>query len=422
MRVGFYGNNLNQGYFFVRALAEFGIDAKLFLPNYNFAQESHEWWMGGDMDEDLLYRINHRFNLTYPEPLKSEPRLLKLYEVASTFDIIILMEDGPAVFSEFNERPKVFLSQGSDLQILPFLLEYHGVKESWGKSFLGLLESKKRRQHRFNVEYWRNSQERQRLGIRQCARLLCSPHQLPIVNKLKYPKENVRTLPILMYSQYLAQVERGEVADLASQFSKYETVFFHPTRQMYLPINNDIYLKRNDQLIRGYAAYLNASRKESILLMIEKGRNEDIKASRDLISQLGLSDKVRWIPEIPNRSLRSYFSLDNIVICDQFSENLATLGNIGREATYYGAPLITAFKDYNYLVYGSDMPPNLLPATTSSEIALAMLKIEGTDSKERAVNKELTKSWFIRNCDYRNILPKYIDILSDVVSSDGYYS
>jgi len=411
MRVAFYGNNLNQGYFFVKGLVELGIEAQLLLPNYSYAQESHGWWLNQAPDEGLIYRIRDRFNLGVEEPLIANPHIQSLYDHVRKFDLLIMMEDGPGVFSELNGVKKIFLSQGSDLQILPFLLRYHdaepfSLRSRWRRKF----DPEFRKRYELGAPYWERAQERQRLGIRQCSWMLCSPHQRSLARMLRFPMKNIRHLPIPMYSTYLGEVDQTESAKLESEYRDFDILFLHPTRQFYLRLSNDIYLKDNDKLIYGYARYLKDAKKKSLLILVEKGRTEDIEATKKLIQTLKIGSHVRWVPEIPNKELRSYLSLIKTIVCDQFSPNLATMGNIGRESAYYGAPLITAFKPYNRLVFGKDIPPHVEPAMTQRQIAKRMLKMEKLSVEEISVRRSIAHSWYARNCDYRSVLPRYIEL------------
>lgn len=423
MKVAFYGNNLNQGYLFVESLNRAGIEAKLFSIKYPSGQEHHDWWTDGKLNQKLVRLIdNQGFNVGMCRSLTSNPEISRLYNEVREYNTIVLTEDGPGLFSELTGVKKVFFSLGSDLQIYPFMAR---VYYPWKKTistlttlfFRAILRNDQRSYLALYVQnlfFGLRLQFRQRRGIRQCAAIVCLGHQEMLLRELNVDPGKIHYLPLFpMNAKWLSEFDREEVAYLEDHYSGVDIVFLHPTRQFYLPENNDVFLKDNDKLLYAYSSFIKTAAKKTRLLLLRKGRERDIENSDRMIDQLGLKDHIGWISELPNKKLRSYYALKKVVVCDQFGPNIAILGNIGRETTFYGRPLITAFADWNVKTFGQDLPPNVFPAQTSDHILAAMKKIEVMSEVEIEKMGQATRDWFYRNLESDNAMPRFIQLLSD---------
>jgi hypothetical protein len=172
-------------------------------------------------------------------------------------------------------------------------------------------------------------------------------------------------------------------------------------------------MKDNDKLLHGFAAFMRQTRVRARLVLFEKGRPQDIENSKQLIQELHISEYVDWWPELPNKVLRVFYCLPQVVVCDQYNPHLAGLGNIGREASYWGCPLVTAFNaDWNRPLYGSDMPPHVMGAQTAEEIALALQRLALMDAQERTQAATAGKAWFRRQLHAETLIPRLINVIN----------
>jgi glycosyltransferase involved in cell wall biosynthesis len=425
MKVAFYGNNLNFGYFFVRMLRQQGLQAKLICPQYRYPQEQHSWWTDTAARPDWIYPIPS-VPIGWLFPLTTFSTVRELYREFASYDLLLLAEEGPAVFSELARGPaRLFVALGFDMTHLPFYLKHllavpgilrffgHHLKWAtqgdWSAAYeLGRFFD------RFPREIPRRImiQHRQRRGLKQCHRLVCGPHHIELLNRIGLDRDKVRFLPLPMDTEVLAEVEPDCVQKLRQAYSQDELVFFHPTRHYYLCQDNDIFLKGNDKLLRAFAQFMAESKKRVRLLLIRKGRKHDLRRSEQLVAALHMEHAVQWLPEMPNKALRAYYSLPQAVICDQFSPQLAVLGNIGREASYFGRPLITAFRPWNRLRYGSDRPPHILAAETTEQILAAMRRIEAMTTDQLSAMGRSGAAWFQRNHAPKSVLPRWVQLIS----------
>jgi hypothetical protein len=425
MKAAFYGNNLNFGYFFVRMLRQRGLDATLICPEYRYEQEQHQWWTDEAIEADWVYPVPS-VPVGRLFPLKSLEVVRELYRRFESYDVLLLMEEGPALFSELPTGPaKIFVSQGFDLTHLPFYLShylslaralrFYAENFKWAaRGDLRALYSILRSLDRFPREVPRRAaiQRRQRRGLTQCAWSVCGPQHVRLVDKIGLDRDTVRFLPLPMDTDVLAEVDEKAVARLRRDYAGYDLVFFHPTRHYYLREDNDIFLKDNDKLLDAYACFLREAKKPVKLLLVRKGREHDLRQSERLVAELQIEDAVEWLPEMPNKTLRAFYQLPQSIVCDQFSPHLAVLGNIGREASYFGRPLITAFRSWNELRYGEDLPEHVFPAQTRDEILAAMRTLAAMTPDQRESLSQAGTAWFFRNHAQQNVMNRWIELIT----------
>ncbi|MCS7047886.1 MAG: glycosyltransferase [Verrucomicrobiae bacterium] len=413
LRVMMYGNNLNMGDFIVSAFRRRGVAATLLQVGQPVGQESRAWWTDRVEEGTMVFEVeNEPIHWGRPQKLTTHRAIGQLYEQAKDASVIMMMENGPALFSELVNVPKVFLSQGADLQILPFKLfvDHHptiifsklcrqpGKLFSWLRDFA----------HDAGLQF------RQRRGLRQCAAIICLPHQQVLLKRLGLLNKPVYYCNFPMDPTLLQEWDRDFEEQLRRRYRDHDLIFFHPTRHFYLRTNNDAYLKDNDKLLRAFARFMSTTSKSCRLILIEKGRPADLAHSRELVETLHLRDYVDWLPDMPNKKLRAIFMLDRVVVCDQFSPRLAVLGNIGRETTYYGRPLITAFGDWNRLLYGNDWPPHVFPAESEDAILQAMQRVAAAPAEWWKQLQIVARAWFDRHLHIDKIICQYLDVLQRV--------
>jgi glycosyltransferase involved in cell wall biosynthesis len=227
----------------------------------------------------------------------------------------------------------------------------------------------------------------------------------------------ITDLPIPMDADLLSTAKSAGIEALLERLSGYRLVFFHPTRQLYLPIHGTRFRKGNDRLIRAFARLVGKRAPQGVrLVLVRKGRAQDMAESERLIRALGIEDHCEWVPEMENKQLRAVMALPNVVVCDQFDENIAALGNIGRETCFFGRMLITAFSELSATGFRS-LPPNLVSATTEDDIAGALEHVYDLPEARRAEACAGAKAWFMENLDWRRVVPRYVELLHGIARS-----
>ena len=432
IRVGIYGNNLNQGYFLAGLLRRLGVDARVFLPAYAHAQDTHEWWSGAALDESLVVRLSAMAAPGASGTLTSQPVIREMYAAAGEFDVLILREEGPALFSEFAGCVKVFASQGADLQLWPWWLKTHFSPEAlfreaaanWrfpaNRSVLrkaGTVAMAWIRRVRSLPDLSRR-QRRQRAGIAQCARAIIFPYQRYLLDALAYPADRVRYIPLPNTPpQDLDDHAAGLPDALPVACKEAELLFVHPARMFFLPRDGNRFLKDNDKLIKGFADFLRGYAGNARLVLFGKGLAEDIHVAGALVRELGIADRVVWLPELSNRELRSVLGHPRTVVCDQYSPFVNTLGNLGRESVYFGRPLITSYDGEDDPMYSS-RPPNVFFANSVATVADAMRQVAALSEGERQALVETCAAWYRQNLDPLKNARRYLDVCIEAMALD----
>ena len=430
MKIAIYGNNLNQGYWLARNFRKHGCHAVVITPPYLYDQEYHAWWSNSPLDQSLIRKIDvSDLEMRSLDPLRKNPKIVEVYDEFKDYDILFLVEDGPAFFSELNGPVKVFRAAGDDLQAIPFYHKLHCRPRIF-------IDALKRgfTFHRHGVwALWRNLkgewdvaadtcarhrvyQDRQRAGLRQCAALLTPPDLEHFIRKLGLDHIPRHYISWPMDVENLEEEDADFTMELEERYRDVDVILFHPSRIFFLMDDGDVFKKGNDKLIRAYAQYLRKTRKNVRLVLIEKGRDQDIAEAKRLEAELGLQEKIDWIPELPNIKMRSYYKHPNTVVCGYFEKHIQRMSNSGREATFYGNPLVTGFGDFQRVFYGDDMPPNVIPAIQPYEIVDGLVRLEEMSTGDRQRLRDETRAWFYRHLTFEAVMPRYLELFERLIN------
>lgn len=156
------------------------------------------------------------------------------------------------------------------------------------------------------------------------------------------------------------------------------TLVFAPARQYW-----DI--KGNDKYLHAFASCLKQGLDAALLI---PSWGQDIKRSMDLASLLGITDRVHWLPPLPERWLARYYRAVDVVI-DQF--NLGVFGLITAKALSAGKPVITSYDDEINRWAFPEKPP-LIACLSADEIASALMRF-GSNEALRVEIGELSRQW-----------------------------
>lgn len=426
MRVGFFGNNLNQGYLAVEALRRAGHEAVLFDDVRSYAQDTHDWWTSRPRDRNWVVETGvTQGDLTLEGPLTAQPAIRATYERAAQCDVLILREYGPALFSELDGPRKVFWSSGSDLQLLPFLEDLRPPRP-WYRQWFGKrpqdvvipvgaveLTAQQREAIRYRQEDL--IQARQRAGLEQCAAWILMPYQKPLALRLGISTRRIHHWHMLMDDQLCDEVDGDEVRRLADRYRHEELVLFHPARQFFLRLDRNPFLKDNDKLFVGFREFLHRTRCRARLVAVKKGRAADLERIHALVKRLGLEPHLDWVGELPNRQLRAYYALPNVVVCDQFSPHLPTMGNTGREATMFGRLLVTSYDRSNDDLHPDDPPPHIFPAATADDVGEGLAVLYALGAAERQRRGAAGRAWAQRHLTAEALVPRVERLLRSLV-------
>ena len=433
MRIAIWGNNLNYGYELAAEFTSLGHDAQVILPLPSQYLDLPTWWKPeAEIDSTLIIEVK-RPNINNPLPMQFRPSVIKINRLIRNYDCVIVREDGPAVLARKLNCPKIFISQGADIQLRPFILRTffgrdatrqllkfaidsikykHGMNRSLLlRRFVWHIFSRMKRFPGAIIE-----QARQRQGLRNSDLVIIAPYEVDLAKSLDISEEKIQLLTSFASSQASNTKKVLGGIDIPAFVRNKSYVFLHLTRMMFIDLSGDKFLKCNDNLIRAYAKFLGEGserKSKSLLVLVEKGRPEDLASAKSLILNLGIFDNVLWMSDMKNTDIHEYLALSNVILCDQFSPNVSSLGNLSREAIWAGAPLITAMSSEELNLFSSP-PPNLFQALTIGEILNAMVETTSLTQDDRKRMKEQSKTWAMRNIDRKVLGIAYLRLITSV--------
>ncbi|KQU54789.1 hypothetical protein ASG72_04015 [Bosea sp. Leaf344] len=174
-------------------------------------------------------------------------------------------------------------------------------------------------------------------------------------------------------------------------------VIFSPARQHWKDRSGS-WTKGNDILFR--AARIVADEGFDFQLhLVAWGR--DVEDSKALIAQLGIADKVIWLPTMKKRELWQAYCKAHAVV-DQFM--LPALGGVAFEAMALGRRLITAIDEAQLTLFFGEAPP-CLGAQTVEECAGRLRQIV-SDPEDTAGLGLAAQAWM----DARHSARRIVDI------------
>jgi glycosyltransferase involved in cell wall biosynthesis len=161
-------------------------------------------------------------------------------------------------------------------------------------------------------------------------------------------------------------------------------VFFSPTRQHWIDTSGS-WTKGNDVFLRAAGRMADEGRDFRIIL-VEWGK--EVEASKTLIAELGVADKVSWVPTMQKHELWEAYARAHAVV-DQFT--LPALGAVGVEVMALGRRLITAIDAAQLGSFFGEAPP-CLHASTVDECAAQMRSVIA-DIDDKAGRGPAVRRW-----------------------------
>jgi glycosyltransferase involved in cell wall biosynthesis len=239
--------------------------------------------------------------------------------------------------------------------------------------------------------------------------VMIAPYQERALKRI-FPEKGLFFLPHCIDAKDYGQLlkERGENKKTISRKWGVENYFFSSTRHVWVgDWKNLTDNKRNDIMVRGYAKYLqNTEKSRSKLIMIEKGT--DVEATQRLCRELGISDNVEWVHEMPRKELDMYYRGASIclgqfgipVITYSILEPLAN-GSIG--ISFFNAPTAIPFYETHPPVFNTRDP---------NEIALIMDKIMSDQGGRDEFSHE-SWLWVKRNCSEERFVEAFVALFRE---------
>ncbi len=375
---------MNNSFFaLTRFLRDRGVDAHLLLTDSEAEQDHFQ--PSQDTYDDGYTAYTSSLSWGGAKNWFTTPKRRILGDLAG-FDCIVGCGLSPAFAAKIGRPLDVFCPYGADLYDAPFTLHHDRPLVRLPAAIL---------------------RRAQRSGIRDSRQIFIKldfyPTYRNALDRLGVAHRQVMHVPVY-YPEY-DRLAAGEISpELRYRESfdrlrdRYGALVICQARHAWLPRAGPVPApsKGNDVLIRGFADYVAESgRSDAGLILFHYGR--DVQASRELCGQLGISDRVHWMPVMPRKEL-IYGVLVSDVAADQFpaEELVGAWGVTALETMVVGKPVLGRLFDtpesFRARV-GFTMPP-LVNVRSHGDVAAALNRLLGDTAEAAAVGRQ-SREWVL---------------------------
>ena len=238
--------------------------------------------------------------------------------------------------------------------------------------------------------------------------VLVSPYQKPLLDRL-FPGKELCFLPHCLHLPESAQLPRARAearADVCGSIGAAD-YFFSCTRHCW----RGVYARRlsdykgNELVLGAFAEFVDCSRARGVkLVLVEKGR--DVEASKLHASELGIADRVAWVPEMRRTDLSRYY-LGARLCLGQFGTPVITYSAV--EPLAYGTPCCSWFGTPSEEVPRYATPPPLINVQTPEGIAQTMLSVTRGDQEYERLSRE-SHRWALENCSESAFVKAFVSM------------
>jgi glycosyltransferase involved in cell wall biosynthesis len=220
-------------------------------------------------------------------------------------------------------------------------------------------------------------------------RVVCLPHAFDSDKLLRFAAENSTLQPPTDGPPVLFAPARHDWVDGDPNFSKGNDVFL---RALALVTDDGIPWRAT---------------------LVAWGR--DLEASQALAQELGIADRLEWVPPMPKRELWKRY-LASHAVADQFV--LPAIGGVAFEAMVLGRRLVTALDAEQNTAFFGEAPPVpdcRTPEDTAEALCAILLDPEDTTRTGDAIQR-----WFVRYHSASRIVGLQIDAYARLIAEDGF--
>ncbi|MCK5578384.1 MAG: glycosyltransferase family 4 protein, partial [Planctomycetes bacterium] len=230
-----------------------------------------------------------------------------------------------------------------------------------------------------------------------------SPYLFEYMERLGL-KNTVR-LPFMVDTDKYCPLEKkdNKLRDILREKYQANFIFFVPSRQ-------DWYWKGSDSFLKAYAKVVEKT-KDVILLLTHWG--DDLKKSKALIEELGIQNRVAFIPILSKKRLIKYLHAADAVI-DHFFEG-GWYGTSTLEAMACGRPVLIYLDEAKFRErsFFDEMPP-VCNAYEPDEIARQMEELIKDPGRCRDIGRA-SRDWVVKYHGWRNLIDQYIEVYKKAI-------
>lgn len=381
MKVSIVGNALNLGVLLGLFLRRLGHQPTLFLTQSGGAQHDDPEWEGVDPDELRGLPIE-RYDLDLKRYLRGGREERRFRNVVAEADVVQSFGED-VIWGAGTGTPDTVLSIGDDLDILPFRRDSARIR-----LYAALLRRAQRKCSALCYTMPPQAKSAARLGLEN-ARFL--PFAIPVDTERWRPAEPTERARIRM--------ELGFAPD--------DFVVFQPSRQEWTcaegPGSNH---KGNDKLLRAWSRFA-AGGRSTRLVCVEKGR--DVARSKELLSELGTSDRATWIPAQNKTNLRRWLQAADVV-ADQFTYGFYGMSALDALAT--GRPVLVHLDEAARKTLEGGAPP-VMAVQSEDEILEAVQALASSPELLEELGAR-SRNWTVEHHRWDVVVKRFTEVYRDI--------
>jgi len=397
MKIACIGNMNNAMFAIVRNLRDLNYDAHLFL-----VEEFDHFLPLADTYDDILPDYVHQLNwYNIGHWAISKEKIKKDLE---GFDFFIGTDLAPAFLIKAGIELDIFTPHGGDIfkhcyySFENFPPKKHEIG-AWYRSYHQRKGARRAKYIMFDITNDSNELYFKTLNLQKNRLFINAPYI--------YPKQYTE--------QTFIKNKEYEKAKLIR--AKYDLVLFHQSRHVWKTHIDSLHYKANDRIIRGYAKFLaeNSSSK-SLLIMFEYGW--DFQDSKNLVTELGISEKVLWLPIMPRKDLMVWLSIADMGI-GEVANSWFSYGSV-YEVLCSQKPFLGYRKDDDFKTQYPEQYP-MVSANTEELICIALNDLKSNPLHYKEMG-EKGYDWFMKFAINRpiNEIIKQIEAKKVVLDNNGF--
>lgn len=203
------------------------------------------------------------------------------------YDFLIGTDYAAAFCNKANIQLDIYYPAGTDLYDWPFKRPGRLIPHRW----------------QYNITLCSLAQF---YGIRQATHLAIDPTNDDYEARIMKIRGHIRHIENIPYHYLPFFIEEkisipGAIEESLEAMQKFNFKIVYHGRQEWVKGEVDIHYKGNDRLINGFHLFLKNTDASACLVLLEYG--SDVAATKQLISELNLQDKVIWLPKMPRKYL-----------------------------------------------------------------------------------------------------------------------
>lgn len=186
-------------------------------------------------------------------------------------------------------------------------------------------------------------------------------------------------------------------------------IVFHPSRQHWDEKHHPDWEKGNDIFLKGFARFVKEVHPRAAAVLVDWGQK--VEESRSLIQELGVADRVLWIPPQTNQRMLRYLKACDC-LADQFY--LGAFGSTVPKGLMCGKPVLVYLNEEVHRWAFPEMPP-VLNTKMEADVFEALKKLF-SDPEFRAETEKKSIKWYRKYHSNQVIAQVFHEVYEDLIT------